>query len=68
MSMTGWTYPSAKLKYVLNRIIKELDDAVGKPNYANIKPVDVMVITDMAPSMRVLVYAREYILSNHFTS
>jgi hypothetical protein len=58
MSMTGWTYPSAKLKYVLNRIIKELDDAVGKPNYANIKPVDVMVITDMAPSMRVLVYAQ----------
>jgi hypothetical protein len=53
---------------MLNRIIEELDNAVGKPNYANIKPVDIMVITDGAPSMRVLIYAREYILSNHFTS
>jgi hypothetical protein len=66
--MTGWTYISAKLKHMLNRIITGLDDAVGKPDYANIKPVDIMVITDMAPSMRVLVYALEYILSDHFAS
>jgi hypothetical protein len=50
MLVTGWTYTSAKLKYLLNRVIKDLDDAMGKPDYANIKPVDIIVVTDGAPS------------------
>jgi len=48
----GWTYTAAKLKFLLNRCIKRLDDAVGKPEYAEIKPVDIIVVTDGAPSMR----------------
>ncbi|EDR12657.1 uncharacterized protein LACBIDRAFT_292698 [Laccaria bicolor S238N-H82] len=46
----GWTYTGAKLKFLLNRCIKRFDDAAGKPEYADIKPVDIIVLTDGAPT------------------
>lgn len=46
----GWTYTGAKLKILLNRCIKRFDDAAGKPEYADIKPVDIIVLTDGAPT------------------
>ena len=46
----GWTYTGLKLKFLLDRIIKKLDNAVGKPEYADIKPVNIIVLTDGAPS------------------
>jgi hypothetical protein len=51
MSTIGWTYTAAKLEILLNRIIKKLDDAIGTPEYADIKPVEIIVLTDGAPSM-----------------
>ncbi|KAH8834497.1 hypothetical protein DL96DRAFT_1580767 [Flagelloscypha sp. PMI_526] len=46
----GWTYTGAKLKVILDRALKRLDDAVGTPGYADIKPVDIVVLTDGAPT------------------
>jgi len=46
----GYTPTGAKLEAVLTRIINKLEDAVDTPAYGLIKPMDIIVLTDGAPT------------------
>ncbi|KAF7978385.1 hypothetical protein HWV62_771 [Athelia sp. TMB] len=46
----GGTPTGAVLNGILNDHIRKLDQAIDTPNYRNIKPLDIIVITDGIPS------------------
>jgi uncharacterized protein YegL len=46
----GRTPTGKKLKEILGKIMKTLDDAIGKDYYRKIKPFDIIVLTDGEPS------------------
>jgi hypothetical protein len=54
ISVIGWTYTAAKLKSLLNRIVGKLDVTMGKAEYVDIKPVDIVVLTDGTPSLYIV--------------
>ena len=46
----GATPTGATLDELLHRYISELDNAIGTPLYTRIKPLDLICLTDGAPS------------------
>ncbi|TFK47852.1 hypothetical protein OE88DRAFT_754133 [Heliocybe sulcata] len=46
----GNTPTGAALKKVLDAQISKLDPAIGRPEYADIKPLDIIIITDGKPT------------------
>jgi hypothetical protein len=50
LSITGRTPMGAKLRTILDGIINRLNEAMDTPAYSQIKPVDIVVITDGVPT------------------
>lgn len=48
-SIPGGTPTGARVSAILNAHVDRLDAAKGKPEYAQIKPLDLIVITDGVP-------------------
>lgn len=50
VSFIGGTPTGARLDAILGQYANELDNAIGTPEYSTIKPLDLICLTDGAPS------------------
>lgn len=53
VSFIGGTPTGARLDAILGQYANELDNAIGTPEYSTIKPLDLICLTDGAPSQSI---------------